>query len=190
MRYDLAVTRTDRRRLIADAALDLAATGGNHAITHQTIDRHLELPKGSTSYYFRTRGALVGAAAERLVARSREAFASHLAKHGETPVDVIAGYLLDLTVGRRSDVLARQALLLDPTVSAVTRERLLGCLFSTESARSLMTASGSSSPDRDAERLLMLLEGIAFTLTHRGIDARTGKAEIRAQLGAAFPELV
>ena len=49
--------RRSRRDLICEAALDLAAEGGNHALTHQAIDARLGLARGSTSYYYRTRAA-------------------------------------------------------------------------------------------------------------------------------------
>lgn len=58
---------TDRRVHIADAALAVLAAEGARGLTHRAVDRQLELPHGSTSYYFRTRAALLRAAAERLL---------------------------------------------------------------------------------------------------------------------------
>ena len=51
----------ERRTAICEAVLDLAAEGGNRAVTHGAVDRRLDLPKGSTSYYFRTKRALLEA---------------------------------------------------------------------------------------------------------------------------------
>jgi len=61
--------RPDERRVrIADAALALLAREGARGLTHRAVDAQLKLPNGSTSYYYRTRSALLLAAAERLIA--------------------------------------------------------------------------------------------------------------------------
>jgi DNA-binding transcriptional regulator YbjK len=56
-----------RRARIADAALRLLAREGARGLTHRAVDAELQLPSGSTSYYFRTRAALLAAAAERML---------------------------------------------------------------------------------------------------------------------------
>src|SRR5262245_53564436 len=61
----------DRRVAIADAAIALLASEGSRGLTHRAVDAHLELPKGSTSYYFRTREALIAAAGTRLASIDR-----------------------------------------------------------------------------------------------------------------------
>ncbi|WP_433514849.1 TetR/AcrR family transcriptional regulator [Nonomuraea sp. CA-143628] len=55
-----------RRQEIADAAIGLLAAEGIRGLTHRAVDRAADLPEGSTSYYFRTRQALLRAAVERL----------------------------------------------------------------------------------------------------------------------------
>ncbi|RST06518.1 TetR family transcriptional regulator [Streptomyces sp. WAC07149] len=56
----------DRRTLIADTAIALVAAGGLRGLTHRAVDGAAALPAGSTSYYFRTRTALIGACYRRL----------------------------------------------------------------------------------------------------------------------------
>ena len=56
-----------RRQAIAAGALDVLAEQGTHKLTHRSVDRHLGLPQGSTSYYFNSREALLMAAADALV---------------------------------------------------------------------------------------------------------------------------
>ncbi|WP_051762183.1 TetR/AcrR family transcriptional regulator [Streptomyces virginiae] len=56
----------DRRTLIADTAIDLVAAAGLRGLTHRAVDGAAGLPAGSTSYYFRTRTALIGACYARL----------------------------------------------------------------------------------------------------------------------------
>lgn len=56
----------ERRRTLCDAALQLLADEGAKGLSHPKVDGFAGLPKGSTSFYFRTRSALLLAAAERL----------------------------------------------------------------------------------------------------------------------------
>ncbi|WP_329404137.1 TetR family transcriptional regulator [Streptomyces melanogenes] len=56
----------DRRTVIADSAINLVATAGLRGLTHRAVDSAAGLPAGSTSYYFRTRAALIGACYQRL----------------------------------------------------------------------------------------------------------------------------
>jgi DNA-binding transcriptional regulator YbjK len=56
----------ERRRILCDAAIQLLADEGAKGLSHPKVDSFAELPNGSTSFYFRTRSALLMAAAERL----------------------------------------------------------------------------------------------------------------------------
>jgi hypothetical protein len=47
------------------------ARDGSRGLTHRAVDRELELPNGSTSYYFSRRSALLLAAAEHLAQLDR-----------------------------------------------------------------------------------------------------------------------
>lgn len=54
-----------RREELADAAIATLARDGMRGLTHRAVDREAGLPEGSTSYYFRTRQALLQAVVER-----------------------------------------------------------------------------------------------------------------------------
>ncbi len=45
-------TAQARKRLIAQAVIEILAREGSRALTHRRIDAHLGLPQGATSYYF------------------------------------------------------------------------------------------------------------------------------------------
>ncbi|WP_430331188.1 TetR/AcrR family transcriptional regulator [Rhodococcus sp. ACT016] len=162
--------RPSRRESICEAALDLAAEGGNHAVTHQAIDRHLGLAKGSTSYYFRTRDALVTAAVRRLAERSRAAFSDVYVAEGNPSADAAAELTADqlhrLLTDRRRDVLARYALAVDAAADEELRVALGSCLFSVELATGLMSALGATDPRTAAHDFISLLEGLLFDLTY------------------------
>jgi DNA-binding transcriptional regulator YbjK len=55
-----------RRVRIAEAALRVLSVHGARGLTHRAVDESARLPIGSTSYYLRTRDALMAAAAARL----------------------------------------------------------------------------------------------------------------------------
>lgn len=56
----------ERRRDLCDAAIQLLADDGAKGLSHLKVDRKAAVPDGTTSFYFRTRDALLRAVAERL----------------------------------------------------------------------------------------------------------------------------
>ncbi len=56
----------ERRRQLADAAIELLGSKGVHGVSHPKVDEHAGVPAGTTSFYFRTRKALLQAVATRL----------------------------------------------------------------------------------------------------------------------------
>ncbi|WP_235831481.1 TetR/AcrR family transcriptional regulator [Gordonia zhaorongruii] len=185
---DPTAPASDRRTQICDAAIALAATGGNRAVTHSAIDRALELPKGSTSYYFRTRRALLDAAITRLTAASSAAFGTLLgpdpAVHGlDDPAAVIADYLEELITERRDHVLARFAFAPDACHDDELARALAECLFSLPAAVSFFTTAGAADPHAEARDLVALCEGIAasalFTRSTPAADDLAGTVRRR-----------
>lgn len=56
---------TDRKTVIADAAIALLASAGAKGLTHRAVDAQAGLPLGSTSFYCRTRSELLTLALTR-----------------------------------------------------------------------------------------------------------------------------
>lgn len=56
---------TDRKTVIADAAIALLASAGAKGLTHRAVDAQAGLPLGSTSFYCRTRSELMTLALTR-----------------------------------------------------------------------------------------------------------------------------
>jgi AcrR family transcriptional regulator len=151
---------TSRRDAICEAALDLAAEGGNHRVTHQSIDQRLGIAKGSTSYYYRSRRALVHAAAAHLAQRSAIAFQALLDSPLGSPADLVCAYVDELLGPRRRDALARLALFPETADNPELRHALGGCLFSTEAAQALFGAAPPEERPALARDLVSLLEGL------------------------------
>lgn len=149
-----------RREQICDAAVALAARGGSHALTHQAVDAELGIAKGSTSYYYRTRAALITAVADHLTMQSRAVFHDFLARHADDDLEtVMSGYLEHLSSARNDQVRARLALALDAHCGIEQRTALARCLFSEDAAIELMRSRGHSDPTVGAAELLDRLEG-------------------------------
>lgn len=56
----------ERRRDLCDAAIRVLAEHGSRGLTHGRIDRYAGVPEGSTSYYYRTRAALLRGVGKRV----------------------------------------------------------------------------------------------------------------------------
>ncbi|MEU3015372.1 TetR/AcrR family transcriptional regulator [Nocardia asteroides] len=168
---------TDRRTRIVTGAIDLIATSGIRALTHRALDTGLALPQGSTSYYFRTRQALIAAVAEGITARSRADFAAaqatRAAPEAESAAAGIAHWLDQLLAHRRNELIARHALLIEVLSDPELHDRLVGGFFSHARATELCAALGAADPDTAAADFLALLEGLVFD---RFAGARTGLA--------------
>lgn len=55
-----------RRRELCDAAIRVLAEHGSRGLTHQQVDRTAGVPDGTTSYYYRTRAALLRGVGKRV----------------------------------------------------------------------------------------------------------------------------
>jgi DNA-binding transcriptional regulator YbjK len=55
-----------RRRELCDAAIHVLAEHGSRGLTHGQVDRYAAVPDGTTSYYYRTRAALLRGVGKRI----------------------------------------------------------------------------------------------------------------------------
>jgi DNA-binding transcriptional regulator YbjK len=160
-----------RRRIeIADAALMVLGTEGSRGLTHRAVDEAAGLPPGSTSNYFRTRDALLEAAALRHAELDMQAAAdvdaALTAVEGpitreqakfmilvgldrimaeETRFALIARFELTLEAGRRPSL---------APVMAENRRHFAGI------ATALIGATGCETPVAHGAQLLGLMDGI------------------------------
>ncbi|MEV0547729.1 TetR family transcriptional regulator [Nocardia salmonicida] len=170
---------TDRRVRIVAGAVELIATQGIRALTHRAVDTRLALPPGSTSYYFRTRQALIEAVADGITARSRadflaaqREFANRQALDPAQVARDIATWLEQLLTHRRNDLIARHALIIEVLSEPELHARLAGSLFSLDRANALFAALGAVDPRASARDFLALLEGLVFD-RFAGLRARS-----------------
>ncbi|GAA2524980.1 TetR/AcrR family transcriptional regulator [Pilimelia columellifera] len=179
-----------RRDLIADAAITVIAGHGLRGLTHRAVDAAAGLPAGSTSYYARTRAALIELVLSRLLALDLHdaAVADNRPPSLDGPDDVVAlgvGYVLNAIGPQRSRALARFELALEATRRPelrATYDRMGAQLR--EMLTAVMAGVGSADPPRHAWALAAWLEGAVFEATAGAGGANPPDAtELTASLG-------
>ncbi|MEU3763239.1 TetR/AcrR family transcriptional regulator [Streptomyces albogriseolus] len=180
--------RAARADLVADAALALLAERGMRGLTHRAVDEAAGLPQGSTSNVARTRQALLELAVRRLADREERVLALQELPDPHEGADALLGALA-LTAHRalthnRELTLARYELALE-----ATRRPELRAHFDAAGARfraqltALVTALGSSSPDRHALTLIAWADGLLFSCVAGSYHAEIPPVpDIRADL--------
>ncbi|MFJ8843126.1 TetR/AcrR family transcriptional regulator [Streptomyces cyaneofuscatus] len=157
----------DRRDLIADAAISTVASAGLRGLTHRAVDTAAGLPAGSTSYYFRTRSALISACYLRLAELTVADVDRWQAEHGGPDPDSAAEALAVLlhhwlTVGRDRQ-LARFELSLEATRRPELRAGLETAGRAARSrATALLAALGAPRPAQAADLLVAWTDGLLY----------------------------
>ncbi|MES5823946.1 TetR/AcrR family transcriptional regulator [Streptomyces sp. RG80] len=177
-----------RADLVADTSLALLAERGMRGLTHRAVDEAAGLPQGSTSNLARTRQALLELAVRRLADREAKVLALHEMPDPAAGLDAMADALALAThralTHHRELTLARYELALE-----ATRRPELRAYFDATGARFrdqlsvLVTALGSTAPDRHVLSLVAWADGLMFSCVAGSFSARVpGPEEVRAGL--------
>jgi len=104
---------------LCDAAIALLADDGPRGLSHLKVDRLANVPDGTTSFYYRTRSALLHGVADQLVRYDAEAFTEAFKdvpnSSGDVIADILAGQILSI---RAEPQLARTRARLELTMLA------------------------------------------------------------------------
>lgn len=157
---------TDRRTLLADAAIETLAAAGMRGLTHRAVDRTANLPEGSCSNVFRTRQALLSAVVDRLTeldASEPAALPTVVAADTDTLAAAAADLLRHWTTTGRTRMLARYELALESTRRPELRTAPTAAGTSIRAlAERILAASGAPDPAVAAELLVAYLDGLVF----------------------------
>ncbi|GAU67535.1 putative TetR family transcriptional regulator [Streptomyces sp. NBRC 110611] len=184
---------TDRRTVLADAAITVLAEAGIRGLTHRAVDRAANLPPGTTSAYFRTRQALLIALVRRLVALDQ----AELQATGErTPVPRTAAELAAglaafaerrLTGEGRRRTLARYACAIESVHHVELREILVSRRnVARQVVRDFLAAQGLTDADERTVTLLTCVDGLIFDRLVGGGGGSVSAAEIHRLVTAAL----
>lgn len=177
-----------RRTEILDGALAVLAGQGMRGLTHRAVDTAAGLPAGSTSYYFRSRAALVAGCVQRLLERDLEddvPAAEAAVPAGATGlVDALTGIGVRMATAERNRTLARYELSLaairDPDLRG---ELVRGGDMIRRRGAALLARVGAADPAAAAGEVAAVLDGLIYTALTRGpADAEELAAWLRPPL--------
>lgn len=152
-----------RRTEIADAAISTLATHGMRGLTHRAVDRTAGLPEGSTSYYHRTRQALLQAMVERLAELTTAEIPALRSGDLDELTDQATGLVQQWLTAGRERQLARYELTLEATRRPELRQLLENARASVRSTvAELLDAAGVVEPERRAHDFTAFLDGLLF----------------------------
>ncbi|MET9815914.1 MULTISPECIES: TetR family transcriptional regulator [unclassified Streptomyces] len=160
---------SDRRTLLADAALDVLADEGVRGLTHRAVDRKAAMPPGTTSAYFRTRAALLTGLVTRLVQLDQaelQTLAESLPPL-RTVEELVDGMMLlarrRLTGEGRRRSLARYACAIESVRDRELREILVPRENAGRDAvRLFLAARGVTDVENRSHALLICIDGLIF----------------------------
>ncbi|MGI5292030.1 TetR/AcrR family transcriptional regulator [Nonomuraea polychroma] len=164
------MARSARAIALLESAMAIVAAEGLRGLTHRAVDGHAGVPPGSTSYYFRTRQALLQAMAEFIAEQEQRdiAQASVSAELAAEPMhrqaaDVIAGVLAHWLGPARQRTKARLEIWLVAAEQPELRQALAGIREGfLDNGRVLLQSMGSAAPEEGAYLILAMFEGIAY----------------------------
>jgi DNA-binding transcriptional regulator YbjK len=159
--------------VIADAAIATIAREGMRGLTHRAVDRTAGLAEGSTSYYFRTRDALLHAALARMAELDALDVGDVPVRAGTVDLATLTALMAAvvrrwLTEGRER-TLARYELTLESTRRPELRAKLVeyGSMFRLM-AEKTVAAAGAAEPERRGRALVAFLDGLVLHQLTRG----------------------
>jgi DNA-binding transcriptional regulator YbjK len=163
----------DRRTEILDGALRVLAERGMRGLTHRAVDAAAGLPVGSTSYYFRSRGALVGGCVQRLLdrdlAEDLPVVEAATSAGSDALVDALTAIGVRMATVERHRTLARYELSLAAVRDATLRAELVrgGDVIRRRGA-ALLARAGATDPATAAAEVAAVLDGLVYTALVRG----------------------
>ena len=191
---------TDRRSEILDGALRVLAEQGMRGLTHRAVDVAAGIPQGSTSYYFRSRSALVAGCVERILELDfavEGPLVSAIGGDGRELVDVLVDLAVSLVTTQRHRTVARYELSLAAMRDPQLRATLMRAGDTVRAfGADMLRALGATDAARSAGELLATLDGLLFSALVRGphepaaLAAALGpplERAVRSQPGIALP---
>jgi len=164
---------TGRRTEILDGALTVLAEQGMRGLTHRAVDAAAGLPAGSTSYYFRSRNALVAGCVQRLLERDLEedvpAAEAAVAGGPGLLTEALTAIGVRMATTERRRTLARYELSLAAVRDPALRAELVrgGDTIRARGA-ALLAGAGAEDPDGAAAEVAAVLDGLVYTALVRG----------------------
>ncbi|MCV7061160.1 TetR/AcrR family transcriptional regulator [Mycolicibacterium vaccae] len=147
-----------RRKILCDAGIQVLAEYGSRGLTHQQVDRTAGVPNGTTSYYYRTRDALVRGVVQRVaeIDMANLASLSEDAHRGGSPLAWLAELVMMQAEGQGLMLnRARQELMLaamrDPELAAMSGTFVARVIVMTHDAVTALQPASDDHALREAQ---------------------------------------
>lgn len=184
------VDRRERRELLADALMRLAAQQGLEAVSLRHVAAEAGVSTGMVQHYFRTKDEMMAFAFEMVTDRIRAR--SQAAAAPETPRELVRGLLLEILPLDETRRLENHVVLAFLAYAAVKPSIAAGSRTSAGGMRVFLAdqlrAAGVDGvdPDRGAAGLLALVDGLGLQLLLRRYAEEDAVAVLDAQLALLF----
>lgn len=179
-----------RRRELCDAAIRVLAEHGARGLTHAKVDSYAEVPDGTTSYYYRTREALLRGVGGRVVEIDLENLRSIGSGAGnpDSPFESLARLILLQSHG---DGLALNRARLELLLSAERDEELAAeSQRSTEQMIAMVGEAIANVSSRPGDRTLVQAQTRAVSTFISGVFTRMAAGDRSFDDAAALSALL
>jgi DNA-binding transcriptional regulator YbjK len=154
-----------RRTELTDAAIDIVVREGLHGLSHRAVDEAANVPRGTTSNYFRSRDALLEATTRRLM---KLHFTLMKRQRPEqlgrgSLIEFISGVLEDALTEHPGRYLAMLELALESTRDPEMQRAFVG--MTDEAMQLTYDVHGAEErvPGKDVQLLSVFYNGVLFT---------------------------
>lgn len=186
----VTVTGPNRIDVLLDAAIEVVAAEGLRGLTHRAVDARAGLSAGSTSYYYRTRMALLEGVLAKVLAYDVGRMVDFAPVVGDRAAteEAVARTIRFLTGPGRAQLVARLELQMD----AIRRPDLRRLMDQAQGqivdlCRWVVTELGSSHPDRDTALLMTLVDGLLIAELKGATSDEELRRRVRLMFDAAAP---
>lgn len=160
-------TNEQRRTALTDAAIDVVIRAGLHGLSHLAVDEAANLPRGTTSNYFRSRDALLEAMTRRLMELHFALMKEHLAEKPDRQglIESLSAILEHALTEYRGRYLAMLELALEGTRDPETRRGIAGVINEAMNLTYEVHGADIQIPAKDVQLLSVFYNGLLFTWT-------------------------
>ncbi len=157
----------ERRAELTDAAIDVVVRQGLHGLSHRAVDEAASVPRGTTSNYFRSRGALLEATTRRLMELHFALMKEHLARKPSQGglIESLSAVLEQALTEYPGRYLAMLELALDNTRNPEMQNGIGRVIDDAMKLTYEVHGADDAIPAKDVQLLSVFYNGLLFTWT-------------------------
>jgi DNA-binding transcriptional regulator YbjK len=160
-------TNEQRRTELADAAIDVVVRDGLHGLSHRAVDEAANVPRGTTSNYFRSRDSLLEATTRRLMDLHFALMKEHLPEKPDRPalIESLSAVLEQALTDYPGRYLAMLELALENTRNPKVQQGIGGVIDEAMKLTHEVHGADHGIPANDVQLLSVFYNGLLFTWT-------------------------